>query len=234
MASRDDRGFTLVEVLVVMAVMTVLASILFPVFAAARRRSRSASCQANLRQIYMAFELYLQDYDDHYPNNGDPFLWMGRKWRWPLRDYLQLAARQVPGDPMKSTHQGANVLLCPDDNAPPAQYDSTSYAYSLAFYHDPDQINAMTTIQQTWTDKPACVSHTKSDVQYPSDKALITEWTSNHEMPCVAWNSWEGGRNYLFADGHCVYLKAKRINPANDGFPDINLTHNGIRGKDID
>lgn len=56
MASRDDRGFTLVEVLVVMAVMTVLASILFPAFAAARRRGRSASCQANLRQIYTAFE----------------------------------------------------------------------------------------------------------------------------------------------------------------------------------
>jgi prepilin-type N-terminal cleavage/methylation domain-containing protein len=62
MASRDDRGFTLVEVLVVMAVMAVmavLASILFSAFAAARRRGRSASCQANLRQIYTAFEYHL-------------------------------------------------------------------------------------------------------------------------------------------------------------------------------
>ncbi len=234
MTNRDDRGFTLIEVLVVIAVIMLLAGILFPVFAKARRRSRSAACQSNLRQIFSAMELYAQDWDDRYPNTGDPFLWMGRRWRWPLRDYLAMAAQQVPGNPMKSTGHGASVLVCPDDSAPPSVYDSTSYAYSLCFYHTPDQINAMTKIQQTWTDKSECISRTKSDVQYPADKVLVTEWLSNHELPHVAWDSWEGGRNYLFADGHCRYLKARQIKAANDGLPDINLTHDGIRGKDID
>lgn len=217
-----------------MAIIAVLASILFPAFAAARRRGRSAACQSNLRQIYSGFELYLQDWDDMYPNTGDPFLWMGRRWRWPMKDYLALAAKQVPGDPMKTTRNIPGVLLCPDDNSAPLQYDSTSYAYSLAFYHTPDQINAMTAIQQTWTDTPECTSMSRSNVQYPSDKALVTEWLSNHELPHVGWGSWDGGRNYLFTDGHCLYLKAKQIKAANDGFPDINLTHDGIRGRDIE
>ncbi len=234
MTRRSSRGFTLIELLVVMAVIGILASILFPAFAAARRRSRSAFCQSNLRQIYSAFELYVQDNDDMYPNNGDPFLWMGRKWRWPLKEYIALSAHQAPGNPMKSTGNTSGALLCPDDTVAPVQWDNASYAYSMTFYHSNDQINAMNAIAQTWTDKIECCSQSKSNVQYPSEKALVSEWLSNHELPHVAWDSWSGGRNYLFADGHCQYLKAKQIRPANDGLPDINLTHDGIRGKDIE
>jgi len=232
--TRRQSGFSLIELLVVMAVIALLASILFPAFAAAKRRGRSASCQSNLRQMYTAFELYLQDWDESYPNTGDPFLWMGRRWRWPMKQYVALSAQQEPGNPMKSKGNRAGVLLCPDDNAAPSQWEGTSYAYSMAFYHTPDQINAMTRIEQTWTDKPDCISRKKSDVVYPAEKALLAEWLSNHEVPHVGWGSWEGGRNYLFADGHCLYLKAKRLISANDNYPDINLTHDGIRGKDID
>ncbi|MHB1191040.1 MAG: type II secretion system protein, partial [Armatimonadota bacterium] len=61
------KGFTLIELLVVIAIIAILASILFPVFAAAREKSREAVCQSNLRQIGMAFSLYAQDYDETYP-----------------------------------------------------------------------------------------------------------------------------------------------------------------------
>ncbi|MDQ1257538.1 MAG: hypothetical protein QG656_2144, partial [Candidatus Hydrogenedentes bacterium] len=47
------------------------------------------------------------------------------------------------------------------------------------------------------------------------------------------WFGWEGKRNYLFADGHAEYLESAALLPANDGFPDPNLTKNGIRGRDI-
>ena len=78
-------AFTLIELLVVIAIIAVLAAILFPVFAQAREKARQTSCLSNLKQIGMATQLYLQDYDEGlYPteygeNNGlVQVTWNGR------------------------------------------------------------------------------------------------------------------------------------------------------------
>jgi len=57
------QGFTLIELLVVIAIIAILAAILMPVFAQAREKARSASCQSNLKQIALALGMYQQDYD---------------------------------------------------------------------------------------------------------------------------------------------------------------------------
>lgn len=64
------RAFTLVEVLVVTAVMAILASMLFPVLASARGAARQASCVSNQRQLGMALAMYVMDYDDRYCQSG--------------------------------------------------------------------------------------------------------------------------------------------------------------------
>lgn len=63
-------GFTLVELLVVIAIIAVLAAILFPVFAMARGSARQASCISNQKQLGEALLMYVQDYDEHYCQNG--------------------------------------------------------------------------------------------------------------------------------------------------------------------
>ncbi len=61
------KGFTLIELLVVIAIIAILAAILFPVFARAREKARQASCQSNEKQILLAFQMYVQDYDGSLP-----------------------------------------------------------------------------------------------------------------------------------------------------------------------
>ena len=85
--ARRLPGFTLVEILVVIAILALLAAILFPVFARARENGRRASCQSNLRQIGMGLLQYIQDADERLPasaygpttvdsNNADYYKWM--------------------------------------------------------------------------------------------------------------------------------------------------------------
>jgi prepilin-type N-terminal cleavage/methylation domain-containing protein/prepilin-type processing-associated H-X9-DG protein len=60
---RRTAGFTLIEILVVLAIIVILTSILFPVFARARENARRASCQSNEKQLALALMQYVQDYD---------------------------------------------------------------------------------------------------------------------------------------------------------------------------
>jgi len=66
---QKKSGFTLIELLVVIAIIAILAAILFPVFAQAREKARQTSCASNLKQIGLAFKMYIQDYDERYPYN---------------------------------------------------------------------------------------------------------------------------------------------------------------------
>jgi len=57
-------AFTLIELLVVIAIIAILAAILFPVFAQARESARQIMCASNMRQMGLAAQMYLVDYDD--------------------------------------------------------------------------------------------------------------------------------------------------------------------------
>ena len=68
---RRNLAFTFIELLFVIAIIAILAAILFPVFARARENARKASCQSNLKQIGLAITQYTQDYDERYPISVD-------------------------------------------------------------------------------------------------------------------------------------------------------------------
>ncbi|MFH1094553.1 MAG: type II secretion system protein [Candidatus Omnitrophota bacterium] len=68
---RKKKGFTLVELLVVMAVIVILAGFLLPALGKAREQGRRTSCMNNLKQIGLAVALYRLDYNDAFPADLD-------------------------------------------------------------------------------------------------------------------------------------------------------------------
>lgn len=67
------NAFSLIELLVVVAVIVILAALLFPVFAKVREKGRAAACMSNYHQIGLAIHMYATDYDDFTPPNGGSF-----------------------------------------------------------------------------------------------------------------------------------------------------------------
>lgn len=70
--SVPKNAFTLIEMLVVIAIIAVLAALLFPVFARARSQSKKDVCLSNLRQLGQAVVMYAADYDEHIPYAPSP------------------------------------------------------------------------------------------------------------------------------------------------------------------
>jgi len=223
-------GFTLVELLVVIGIIALLLSILMPSLAKARSMACRIKCSHNLKQINLAVNMYLNGNEDTYPCAEDPlpagyWLWMGRGWRSYLEPYLSTNVNK----------ENPSVLFCPEDPADKDKYEATSYAYSMAFYHSPQQIDDMNDKSDTYLNPKPSIPQQCDNVANPSGKILIGEWSSNHSPVKEndnGWWTWEGRRNYLFADGHIHFLRAKEIRPARDGLPDANLTIRGIKGTD--
>lgn len=67
--NRPTLGFTLLELLVTLAIIATLASLLIPALAKAKSKVRSVSCLNNERQIILAWFLYIGDYNDALPYN---------------------------------------------------------------------------------------------------------------------------------------------------------------------
>jgi prepilin-type N-terminal cleavage/methylation domain-containing protein/prepilin-type processing-associated H-X9-DG protein len=88
-AAGRRHGFTLIELLVVIAIIGILAAMLFPVFARARESARKIQCLSNVKNIAMAMQMYLADYDSFPPKES----------RAGITDAYACASDKAEGDP---------------------------------------------------------------------------------------------------------------------------------------
>jgi prepilin-type N-terminal cleavage/methylation domain-containing protein len=65
--TRSRRGFTLIELLVVVAIIAVIAALLLPALKDAKETAKQAVCLSNLKQLFLTFNMYMDDHNGIYP-----------------------------------------------------------------------------------------------------------------------------------------------------------------------
>jgi prepilin-type N-terminal cleavage/methylation domain-containing protein len=91
------RGFTLVELMVVIAIATILTTVVISSTSGSRARSRDLRRQADVREIQLGLELY-KDVNHDYPVTGDGVTG-GATWQNPLLQDKFLSQTVVPPNP---------------------------------------------------------------------------------------------------------------------------------------
>lgn len=114
---QSRKMFTIIELLIVISIIAIIASILLPALNMVREKSRSINCTSNLKQIGLAFLQYANDY-------GDLVLYMKNLQSWP-RDILK-----NDGYVTNTTYLNASLgylprkaAICPSDPGGWKEYD---------------------------------------------------------------------------------------------------------------
>ncbi len=117
MRTRDSRrGFSLIELMVVISIMSILAALLLPALARARERGRRAVCQNNLKQMGITLLMFANEHNGGYPP-GHPNHIVGERQTIPIgQENTRLIRNNFSFDPRKiypDYLNDLNVLKCP-------------------------------------------------------------------------------------------------------------------------
>ena len=216
------RAFTIIELLVVVAIIAVLLAILLPSLGQARARAKLLQCQTHLRTIGHAVEFYVGDNRDIYPDA--PFYgclgYRGRspyhallgsqdpESRRPMNRYFGVEDNTV-GDEFQVERKHKDLFECPSDRGDAyfklaGKYfveHGTSYVYASEIKEFPVPTFGVL----------SCRGLPRSRIKFAAKKIVFQEPVFNPSFDLnddrARWH--HQGRhhgNLLFADGHVEFL----------------------------
>lgn len=189
------HGFTLVELLVVVGVISVLVMLLLPAVTNSREAGRGSLCASRMRQLGLAVTLYASEHADEFPRSQhSAFTHREQVWSRSLAPYLQSNSNRW-SELLKT------VYRCPSDTRTGS---TPSYGVNVYFEVGPD--DDYEGKPQTWRHRadvrrPAGTLHFAENAS-EADHMMPNFWASTAEAQDVASRRHRGLASYTFVDGH--------------------------------
>jgi prepilin-type N-terminal cleavage/methylation domain-containing protein/prepilin-type processing-associated H-X9-DG protein len=220
---QTKRAFTLIELLVVMAIIGILASMLLSTLAKAKAASQQTSCLNNLRQLQMAWLMYVGEQGDALPLNAQGITNFSfnasTSNSWVVGDVTYSAALSyIEEGTLYPYLSQPGVYHCPSDQSLIDDGSATrNRSYSLNFYLngklDPQYTNGQPagTLSSVITrypavTKPSVVFAFLDENQYTIEDGVYLLFLA----PDTTWQNapsdrHDQGMNLSFTDGHCEH-----------------------------
>lgn len=200
MKQRMRRAYTLIELLVALAIVSALAAILAPAFIMAKEKAQATMCLSNLRQVGTAMFLYVQDYDGVYPHDPRPRFApgyevdrLGRVYGFDSTDDTNRFDARPVKDMLMPYVNNEKVWYCPSlylktlpQSRPGTNYQVNPY---LVVNNIPDP------------DQPHGGPVRESDIERPSAVAVFFDFS------LAGKRLHRDGRNAVAADGHVKWQR---------------------------
>lgn len=166
------RAFTLVELLVVLVILAVLASVRLPALARARNRTVQAQCAGNLRQFALAALIYGNENSGKFPSSSGP----SGSWAWDMNPGIASNLTQhIPWQRMYCPDSGFKD----DDNHRLYNFGICVLGYALTF----PQTGSVFSSNRNWTITPQPITTGPTILPAPraSERVLLADATISQQ-----------------------------------------------------